>query len=289
MTHCRQRMLEELRRRNYSEATARSYLRTVKRFAELFDCSPDRLGAEQIRQYQLHLIEKKLDWKTIEQHTAALRFFFGKTLGRPMIAENIPFPKIPQRLPFILSQEDVTRLIDGARSICHRAVLTTLYGTGLRLAEACHLRVADIDSKRMLLHVRAGKGNRDRDVMLSPVLLETLREYWKHCRPRTWLFPGQDKVTQQVGDKPITPGAVYQACQEAAKRAHLKEHVSPHGLRHAFATHLLEAGTDLRTIQVLLGHASIKTTTVYLRVSQRHIGAVTSPLDSLGLKKDRAS
>ena len=289
MTHLRQRMLEELQRRNYSESTARAYMRAVKGFAERFGCSPDRLGADQIRQYQLHLIQRKLDWKTIEQQTAALRFFFVKTLGRPLMAENIPFPKTPQRLPSILSQEEVGRLIAGARSIRHRALLMVLYGTGLRLAEVCHLRVSDIDSQRMILHVREGKGRRDRDVMLSPVLLDTLRAYWKHRRPRAWLFPGHDKVTRQLVDKPITSGAVYQACQEAAKKAQLTKHVSPHALRHAFATHLLEAGTDLRTIQVLLGHASIKTTTIYLRISQRHIGAVTSPLDSLELNRDRES
>lgn len=209
MTHLRQRMLDELRRLNYSENTVRSYLHTVEDFANLFHCSPDRLGAKHIRQYQLHLIEKKVDWKTVAQRTAGLRFFFVKTLARPWMAKDIPFPRIPRRLPTVLSQQEVAQLIEGARSLRHRTLLLILYGTGLRLAEVCHLRLTDIDNERMILHVREGKGKQDRDVMPSPVLLEGLRAYWKFYRPRTWLFPGRALMAKQAVGEPISSTAVY--------------------------------------------------------------------------------
>lgn len=284
MTHLRQRMLEELQHRNYSADTVRAYGRILKEFAQHFRRTPDQLGPEEVRQYQLYLIrERKLSWRTIEQQVAALRFFFIKTLRVRFMLEHLPMPRVPRRLPSILSQEEVTRVIEGARSLKHRAMLMTLYAAGLRVAELCCLRVRDIDSQRMVVHVRQGKGNRDRDVMLSPVLLETLRDYWRRKKPKTWLFQG--KVTNREADAPITKKAVFFACRNAARRAGISKKVSPHSLRHAFATHLLEAGTDLRTIQILLGHADLKSTTVYLHLSQHHLRSVRSPLDALLLNK----
>jgi site-specific recombinase XerD len=277
-------MLDELQRRNYSKSTVRSYIKTVERFAAHFHRRPDQLGPDQIREYQVHLFRDcKLSPGTVEQQGAALRFFFVKTLRRPYLADHIPFPKRSRPLPTVLSQEEVTRLIDCAGNLMHRAMLMTLYSTGLRRAELCHLKVADIDSSRMLIHVHQGKGGRDRDVLLSPNLLETLREYWRWMRPQTYLFPGM--VKNWRADVPITEKMVWGAVREAAQRAGIKKRVSPHTLRHTFATHLLEAGADLRTIQVLLGHAKLADTTIYLHLSRRHLQAVASPLDSLTVSK----
>jgi site-specific recombinase XerD len=247
-------MLDELQRRNYSQSTVRSYIYAVEDFANYFHRSPERLGPEHIRQYQAYLFrERKLSAGTIEGRTAALRFLFVKTLRRPYLPDDIPFPKRQRRLPTILDQEEVARLIDSAANLMHRTMLMMLYATGLRRAEMCHLKVSDIDSKRMVIHVRQGKGGRDRDVLLTPKLLETLREYWRWMKPRTYLFPGT--VRNWRADVPITEKIVWTAVAEAVQRAGLTKRVSPHTLRHCFATHMLEAGADLRTIQVLLGHA----------------------------------
>jgi site-specific recombinase XerD len=208
-----------------------------------------------------------------------LRFLFVKTLGRPYLPDHIPFPKRQRRLPTILDQQEVAQLIDSASNLMHRTMMMMLYATGLRRAEMCHLKVADIDSKRMVIHVRQGKGGRDRDVLLTPKLLETLREYWRWMKPKTYLFPGTVKGWR--ADVPITEKIVWQAVREAAKRAGITKHVSPHSLRHCFATHMLEAGADLRTIQVLLGHAKIAHTTVYLHLSRRHLQAIPSPLEAI--------
>ena len=215
----------------------------------------------------------------MRRRTAALRFLFVKTLRRPYLPDHIPFPKRQRRLPNILDQQEVARLIDSARNLMHRTMLMMLYATGLRRAEMCHLKVSDIDSRRMVIHVRQGKGGRDRDVLLTPKLLETLREYWRWIKPRTYLFPGTVKGWR--ADVPITEKIVWQAVNEAAKRAGIAKRVSPHTLRHCFATHMLEAGADLRTIQVLLGHAKLSDTTVYLHLSRRHLQAVPSPLDAI--------
>jgi integrase/recombinase XerD len=280
VTHLRQMMLDELQRRNYSQSTARSYLYAVEDFAKYFNRSPERLGPNHIREYQVHLFrDRKLSPGTIEGRTAALRFLFVKTLRRPYLPEQIPFPKRPRRLPTVLSQEEVARLIESARNLMHRTMLMTLYATGLRRAELCHLKVSDIDSERMVIHVRQGKGGRDRDVLLSSKLLETLREYWRWMKPRTYLFPGT--VNNWRADVPITEKIVWVAVSEAAKRAGITKRVSPHSLRHSFATHMLEAGADLRTIQVLLGHAKLADTTVYLHLSRRHLQAVASPLEAI--------
>jgi site-specific recombinase XerD len=284
VTDLRKKMLDELQRRNYSQSTIRSYTKTIERFAEHFDRRPDQLGPDQIREYQVHLFrDLKLSAGTVEQQGAALRFFFVKTLRRAYLPEHIPFPKRARPLPTILSQEEVTRLIEGADNLMHRAMLMTLYSTGLRRAELCHLKVADVDSSRMVIHVHRGKGGRDRDVLLSPNLLETLREYWRWMRPKTYLFPGM--VNNWRADVPITEKMVWGAVREAAQRAGIKKRVSPHTLRHTFATHMLEAGADLRTIQVLLGHAKLADTTLYLHLSRRHLQAVASPLDSIQLSK----
>ena len=280
MTHLRQLMLEELQRRNYSQSTVRSYIYAVEDFAKYFHCSPDRLRPEHIRAYQVHLFrDRKLSPGTIEGRTAALRFLFVKTLRRPYLADHIPFPKRQRRLPTVLSQEEVARLIASAGNLMHRTLLMTLYATGLRRAELCRLKVSDIDSERMVIHVRQGKGGRDRDVLLTPKLLETLREYWRWMKPKTYLFPGT--VKNWRADVPVTTKIVWVAVTEAARRAGIAKHVSPHTLRHSFATHMLEAGADLRTIQVLLGHAKLADTTVYLHLSRRHLQAVPSPLEAI--------
>ena len=279
MTQLRQRMLEELQRRNYSAGTIRLYLLHVAAFAQHFHRPPDQLGAEQIRQYQLFLIQqKKLAWSTYKQIVCALRFFYAKTLKRSFLLQDIPFPRHEQRLPLILSKDEVTRILSAPLHLKSRALLMTIYATGLRRSEVARLRVSDIDSARMTITVQ-GKGKKDRVVMLSPVLLDTLRRYWRHAKPTQWLFPGE------TPDQPISGNDVFAVFHNAVRRAGITKHVSPHSLRHSFATHLLESGTDLRTIQILLGHRSLKTTARYLHVSQYHVRVSASPLDSLNLTK----
>jgi len=282
VTHLRQLMLDELQRRNYAQNTVRAYIHAVEDFAKYFHRSPGRLGLEHIREYQVHLFSDcKLSPGTIEGRTAALRFLFVKTLRRPYLPDHIPFPKRQRRMPTVLSQEEVARLIASAQNLMHRTMLMTLYATGLRRAELCHLKVSDIDSQRMVIHVRQGKGGRDRDVLLTPKLLETLREYWRWMKPETYLFPGT--VKNWRADVPITAKVVWKAVNEAGKRAGIRKRVAPHLLRHSFATHMLEAGADLRTIQVLLGHAKISDTALYLHLSRRHLQAVASPLEAIAV------
>ena len=284
MTRLRKMMLEELQRRNYAENTTRCYIRTVEDFARRFHCSPDRLGPRHIREYQAELFEnQKLSPGTVTQRLAALRFFYVKTLKRTWSIAETPYPKRAFHLPSILSQEQVARLIDAARTPYQRTLLMTLYATGVRRAELIHLKVSDIDNQRMVIHVRGGKGRKDRDVMLSPKLLEALREHWRGLKRKSsaWLFPGNRWHT---GDTPIDTKVVWNACKEAAQRAGIPKQVHPHTLRHCFATHLLEAGADLRTIQMLLGHRDLEETTIYLHLSERHLNATTSPLDALKLK-----
>jgi site-specific recombinase XerD len=277
-------MLEELQRRNYAETTIRSYIHTVEDFARRFNCPPDRLGPRHIREFQAELFQKrKLSPNSVIRHLAALRFFYSKTLKRAWSIAETPYPKWVFRLPTILSQDEVARLIDAALTPYHRTLLMTLYATGARRAELTHLKVADIDSKRMVIRIQGGKGRKDRDVMLSAKLLEELRAHCRRLRrrPGIWLFPGNRWHT---GDTPIDTKVVWNACKEAAQRAGLHKDVHPHTLRHCFATHLLEAGADLRTIQMLLGHRDLEETTIYLHLSQRHLNATASPLDSLKLK-----
>ena len=280
MTQLRQKMLEELQRRNYSHRTAKTYVRIVREFATYFHQPPDKLGPEQIRQYQAHLFQsKKLAPATVSQYVSALRFLFIKTLHRHFLAEYIPFPKAHKRLPTVLSPEEVARLIDSARNLYHRTLLMTLYSTAMRRAELCWLKVRDIDSQRMMIRINQGKGRRDRDVPLSPKLLETLRVYWRWMQPTTYLFPGTVKRVR--ADVPISANSVWLACRQAAQAAGISKRISPHSLRHSWASHLLEAGADLRTIQVLLGHSRLEHTLVYLHLSTKHLQAIPNPLDQL--------
>lgn len=284
MTQLRKTMLEELQRRNMSKITIRIYLRAVEEFAQYFKTSPDRLGLEQVRQYQAHLFtDRKLEAVSVAQQLSALRFFFLKTLKRPWMLEDMPVPKKPIRLPDILSREEVEWLIQCADSPLHRLCILVLYATGVRREELVRLKIEDIDSARMLLHIRQGKGRKDRNVMLSPRLLAELRDYWRSAnpKPKTYLFPSQ--AANYNADLPMSDRTVWSAVREAATRAGLEKRVHPHTLRHCFATHLLESGADLRTIQLLLGHADLKTTSRYLHLSERHLKAAASPLDSLTL------
>jgi integrase/recombinase XerD len=282
VTHLRKMMLEELQRRNYSEITTRKYLQYVTAFARHFGKCPDQLGPNELRRYQAYLLrERKVTPGTAVNCVAALRFFFIKTLKRHQFREFLPYPKDRRRLPTVLSREEVSRLINAAGTLFRRTLLLTLYGTGMRRSELARLKVSDIDSQRMIIRVVAGKGGKDRDLPLSPTLLETLREYWRWRKPKLYMFP--TRIRGLPVEEPISDKTVWIACSEAARRAGIRKRVTPHTLRHSWATHLLEAGTDLRTIQVLLGHGDLETTAQYLHLSQRHLQTVTNPLDGLTL------
>lgn len=291
MTRLRQLMLEELQRRNYAATTREYYLRTLTRFARYFRRPPDQLTSHHIRTYQTYLLhERRLHPHSVRREVAALRFFYVKTLRRRYLVDDTPYPKVPRRLPTVLTPEEVQRLITAARTLTERAMLMVLYSTGMRNAELRHLQVRDIDSRAMLIHVSHGKGGRDRYVPLSPTLLATLRAHWRWMKPQTWLFPGT--LHNWRADRPITPKVVWDACRAAAARAGLTKRVSAHTLRHSYATHLLEAGADIRTIQLLLGHAQVRHTVIYLHLSPRHLQAVANPLDALtipGLETVRRS
>jgi integrase/recombinase XerD len=276
-----ERMREELVRRNYAESTIRSYLRIIGQFQEYCGKRLDRLGPDDLRGYHTYLLEeRKLAVRTVVQHVAAIRFLYAKTLKRRDMKEDLPYPRnYRRRLPVVLSPEEAMRLIDSARNLFHRAMLMTLYSCGLRRAELCRLKVRDIDSQRMMIRIVQGKGNVDREVPLSPKLLETLRLYWRWMRPKTYLFPGV--VNGWRADKPITSKMVWAAVQYAAKRAGFDKHISPHTLRHSYATHQLEAGIELKTLQVLLGHEDLATTSLYLHLSKKHLQAVSTPLDRI--------
>jgi site-specific recombinase XerD len=274
-------VLNELQRRNYSSETTRGYIHAIKQFADYFGKSPEHLGGEEIRQFQLHLLrDKKLAPGTVEGRMSALRFLYKKTLKRRDIAyDDLIFPKAPRRLPVVLSPEEIVRMIEAAPNLMHRTILMLLYGTGVRRTEASQLKVSDIDSERMVIHIQQGKGSRDRDVLMTPKLLEALREYWRWKKPKVYLFPSTEG--HRGLEQPISDRTVWYACKEAAARAGIKKQIGPHTLRHSFATHLLEAGTDLRTIQLLMGHADLKHTTLYLHLSQRHLRAAVNPLDQI--------
>src|SRR6266576_90631 len=283
VTHLRKLMLEELQRLNYSKETIRSYIHAVEDFSRRFNCPPDRLGPRHIREYQAELFHKrKLSAGSVAVRLAALRFFYTKTLRRAWSVADTPYPKRNHRLPAILSQEEVAQLIDAASTLFHRTLLMTLYATGARNAELTRLTFSDLDSQRMVIHIHGGKGRKDRDVMLSPKLLEELRKHWHRLRrkPRVWLFPGNH---DHCADHPIDTKTVWHACQQAAQRAGLQKGVHPHTLRHCFATHLLEDGADLRTIQILLGHEDLKDTLIYVHLAIQRLNATASPLDSLTL------
>jgi integrase/recombinase XerD len=279
MTPLRQRMLEDLQLRNYSPTTIRIYLHAITEFAGHFGTPPDRLGAEHVRRYQIFLIkEKKVSQSTLVQAVCALRFFYTHTLNRMIAVHRIPFPRRERKLPLILSRDEVQALLEAPCNLRHRTLLAIMYASGLRVSEVAHLKVADIDRTRNVIWIRSGKGRKDRQALLPPKLRDLLRCYWRSERPTDWLFPSCDP------SKPISPKAIFLACRKAALVAGIAKPVHPHSLRHAFATHLLEAGVDLRTIQTLLGHADLTTTARYLQVSDTAVRATTSPLESLDLR-----
>ena len=276
MTSLRQRMTEDLQIRNYSPNTISAYIRHVAQYSRHFRRSPDKLGLEEVRTYQLHLMKSGASWSGFNQAVAAMRFFYRITLDRPWLIDRIPFGKKNKVIPVVLSQDEVLRFLQAVKSPVPRMALTTIYAGGLRVSEAVTLTAGNIDSSRMLIQVKQGKGAKDRIVPLSKVLLGMLREYWRLYRPEIWLFPGR------------SPGSYYstrslvRACQRGCKAAGLSKCVTPHTLRHSFATHLLEAGTDIRVVQVLLGHVRLSTTAVYAHVQQQLIVATPSPLDRIG-------
>jgi len=276
MTALRQRMIQDMQIRNLSPRTIECYTYHVSCFAKHFGRSPDELGPEQVRAYQVYLVqEKKASWSSFNQAVCALRFLYGTTLGQPWPVVQIPFAQKPKTLPVVLGPEEVQRLLPCIRPLKPRVLLTTIYAAGLRLEEATHLKVSDIDSARMLLRVACGKGAKERLVPLSPRLLLELREYWKAVRPSEWLFPGG------AWDRPIAPTTVQKSCKRAARAAGIGKHVTPHTLRHSYATGLLEAGVDLLTISRLLGHRSFSTTLIYLHVRRPRMESMVSPLDLL--------
>ena len=282
MTPLRRRLLEDMGIRNLADNTQSAYLQQIIAYSNHFHRPPEELGPEAVRAYQVYLTQTRmLSPSSVSVATGALRFLYKVTLKRDWAVDEIPMPKRPFKLPVILSREEVMHFLDSIHGIKHRAILMTAYAAGLRISDGprpapvTHLKVTDIDSQRMMLRVDQGKGRKDRYVMLSPRLLELLRMYWKVGRPTHWLFPGD------VAGQPITRGAVEQACQKAHRACGITKPITAHSLRHAFATHLLEAGTDVRTIQLLLGHRSLATTSRYLKVATSTICATASPFDVL--------
>ena len=271
-------MMEDMTVRNLSPATQRSYVHAVAKFSHYFGRSPDRLGLEDVRAFQVHLVSTGISWPGLNQIVCALRFFYGVTLGHSEIPERIPYAREPRKLPVVLSADEVVRFLEAVPSLKTRAALTTAYAAGLRASETVGLKVGDVDSGRMVIRVDAGKGAKDRYDMLSAQLLGILRTYWRLARPRRWLFPGREAT------KPIDVQVLYAACRSACKAAGLDKRVTVHTLRHSFATHLLESGTDIRIIQVLLGHNNLSTTARYTQVSNGLIRRTPSPLDRLMLE-----
>jgi len=276
MTKLRQRMLEDMKICNLSVHTQQRYLARVAAFAKYFGRSPELLGPEEIRRYQLYLIqEKELSASTLTVTVCALRFLYGTTLRRDWSFERIPMPRVERKLPIVLSQEEVVHFFQAVHSLKYQAIFRSIYAAGLRVSEVANLKVTDIDSQRMTIRVEQGKGRRDRFVMLSPRLLEILRKYWKAARSSVWLFPGQ------VKDQPISPTTISMVCRKISLELKLSKRISPHILRHSFATHLLENGVDLRKIQVLLGHRNPSSTARYTHIAVHNVQRTASPLDSL--------
>jgi len=268
-------MLEDLKLRNLSPHTQEAYVRAVAKLAQHYGKSPDLLDQAQVRAYLVHLVEQRVSPSQFNVVRSGLRFFFGITLGRNWVLDGIVCAKTGKPLPVVLSRTKVSAFLGAVRSPRYRMMLMIAYAAGLRVSELAALRVDDIDSRRMVIRVRQGKGKKDRYVMLSPKLLTELRDYWKTSRPATLLFPGR-----RCG-RVISRHLVNNACGQAARRAGIKKNVTPHTLRHSFATHLLDAGTDIRTIQALLGHRSLRTTALYTHVSMARVMATRSPLDLL--------
>jgi site-specific recombinase XerD len=278
MSPLRRRMIEDMTIRKLAPKTQQGYIRTVKGFAAFLGRSPDTANVEDVRRFQLHLAESGAHTPILNHTVSALRFFFRVTLKRHDIIEHTTFIREPRKLPVVLSPEEVARLLNAAPGLKYKAALSVAYGAGLRAAEVVSLKVCDIDSRRMIVRVEQGKGHKDRNVMLSPRLLDLLRAWWRVARPRGWLFPGRNPV------QPMTTRQLNRACHAAAEAAGIEKNVSPHTLRHSFATHLLEQNTDIRVIQVLLGHAKLENTALYARVATKTIQRVMSPLEHIALK-----
>jgi integrase/recombinase XerD len=277
MTLLRRRMLEDLRIRNYAPSTVECYVRAVAEFANHFQKSPEQLGPEEIRSWQLYLLnEKKVKLSSYVQAVCGIRFFYRNTLNRKIAVEQIPLPRREEKLPVILSKEEVKAVLVAPRNLSHRAILATIYGAGLRISELTNLKVGEIDRQRKVIWVRGGKRHKDRQVMLADPLRELLVAYWRWKRPTEWLFPGGKPGC------PISRAAVFQICRKAASLAKVAKRVHPHSLRHAFATHLLDDGANLVVIQTLLGHKNLKTTARYLHVTDSTLRSTRSPLEMLG-------
>jgi integrase/recombinase XerD len=277
MTPLRQRMIEELQLRNYSPKTVSAYVAAVAQFARHFGRSPDQLSGDEIRSWQLHLRDvRQVSWSGFNIAMCALRFFYREVLRRDDLIPRLTFMRKERPLPVVPSADEVCRFLDAVPVTSYRMLLTVSYGCGLRLSESVRLEPRDVDSARMVIHVRRGKGKKDRYVTLSPVLLDMLRTYWKQERPRRWLFPSPLDAT-----RPISLTTIQKCCKRASAAAKLGKRVTVRSLRHAFATHLLERGTSIRVVQVLLGHASVTTTQTYTHVSNEAIARVVSPLDHL--------
>jgi integrase/recombinase XerD len=274
----RRRMIEDMTIRKLAPKTQEGYIRTVKNFAAFLGRSPDTANLEDVRRFQLHLAGNGAQAPILNHTVSALRFFFRVTLKRHDIVEHTTFIREPRKLPVVLSPQEVARLLNAAPGLRYKAALSVAYGAGLRAAEVVSLKISDIDSKRMIVRVEQGKGRKDRNVMLSTSLLELLRTWWRVARPEGWLFPGQNPVN------PMTTRQLNRACHAAAEAAGIERNVSPHTLRHSFATHLLEQNVDIRVIQVLLGHAKLDSTALYTRVATKTIQQVTSPLEHIALK-----
>ena len=274
----RQRMIEDMSLRHFGEKTQKDYIRAVKSLTIFLGRSPDTATAEDLRLFQLHLTERHVRPPSINFMVTALRFFFTVTLDRADAIKHLTFVAEPRKIPVVLSPEEVARFLQAAPGVKYKAAFSVAYGAGLRVSEVATLKVHDIDSERMLLRVEQGKGRKDRHAMLSPVLLELLRDWWRIAHPKAWLFPGQDPL------QPISTRQLNRACHAAAHMAEITKRVSPHTLRHSFATHLLEQNTDIRVIQVLLGHAKVDTTALYTHIASNTIRAVMSPLERLSLK-----
>jgi site-specific recombinase XerD len=275
MTPLRQRFIDDLRIRNYSPKTIHAYVAAIVRFARHFNRSPADLGAEDIRALQVHLLQELVSWSWYNQIVCALRFLYRVTLGKPDLVEVIPYGKQPKTLPTVLSPDEVLILLDAATAGRERMLLQLAYACGLRGGEPLHLQVADIDSSRLVIHVRQGKGGKGRLVPLSRRLLEELRAYWRRYRPATWLFPGA------FPGQPLNEGSLHRLCQRVVQRSGLTKAVTMHTLRHSFATHLLEAGADVVTVRTILGHSNLKTTTRYLHISTRRLQQMPDLLERL--------
>ena len=282
MGELRERMKKDMEIRGFSPNTQQAYIGRVAALARYLGCSPDVVGVEEIQRYQLYLTrERKVAWGTFNQTVSALRFFYGVTCKKDWEIQQIPYQKAGRRLPVVLNQQEVLRLLEAVENLKHRAILMTLYAAGLRVSEVVKLRPSDVDSQRMMLRVYRGKGGKDRYVMLSHRLLGVLREYWKIERPVHWLFPGQNP------ERSLTRAAVHKFFKKAVRKAGIIKPITVHGIRHSFATQLLESGVDIRRIQLLLGHRSLRSTQIYTHVARNDLNGTPSPLDLLPDSIDR--